>query len=83
MSLSCQPLALTSQAGHSISSKDGSDLVACVYHSDAQLLAGHQQWGNVPTNQCEDKAYTVGSEHGCHALSTMPDACLVHLGQGR
>lgn len=71
--------ALTCQASHSISSKDSSDLMARVYHTDAQLLTGHQQWGNVPTNQCENEPYTMGPQHSCHILPSMPDTRLVHL----
>lgn len=54
--------------------------MARVYHTDAQLLTGHQQWGNVPTDQCEEEPHAMGPQHGCHALPTVPDACLVHLG---
>lgn len=75
--------ALTSQAGHSIGSKDGRDFVARVHHTDAQLLTGHQQWGNVPTNQREEEPYTVGPQHGRHTLPTMLDACRVHLNPSR
>lgn len=57
--------------------------MAGIHHADAQLLTGHQQWRNVPTDQREKEAHTVGLQHGCHVLPTMPDACRVHLGQER
>lgn len=72
--------ALTGQAGHCISGKDGCDFMACVHDTDTQLLAGHQQWGYVPTNQGEEEPHIVGPQHSCHVLPTMLDACLVHLG---
>lgn len=57
--------------------------MACVHHTDAQLLTGYQHWGNVPTDQCKEEPHTMSLQHSCHALPTMPDACLVHLGPRR
>lgn len=55
-----------------------------VHDADAQLLTGNQYRGDVSTNQGEHVLDTMGTEHLCNALATVPRThcvCLQEAGR--
>jgi len=69
----------TREPGDGIGGEDGGGLVPGVHHTDAHLLAGHQDGGDVATSQGEDEADAVCLQHIRHQLTTMPGASWIDL----
>lgn len=63
------------EPGHGFGGKDGVGLVARIDHADAALLAGHQDGGDVPTGQGEDKAHAMRLQNFGNPITTMHAAC--------